>query len=116
MCSQNLNDLEEFKMEGEELFDVTLIWPIKKCSHYNQGYSKYMKKGCKLLHPQEVCIVLKCKSEDCPKIHPKHSNIELNISTKKMESVPTITPAQLWLKSLYLISQNLATNLIWQWT
>ena len=70
-------------MEDLELTDVTLVQPIIKCSYYNRGHCKYMKKGCRFSHPEEVCNVFMCKSKACPKRHPKSCKYRANCVHKK---------------------------------
>lgn len=44
-----------------------------KCSYFNKGYCKFIKKenGCRYAHPTECCKVSKCRDKGCPLRHPK---------------------------------------------
>ena len=44
-----------------------------KCSYFNSGYCKFIKKenGCRYAHPTECCKIPKCKDKGCPLRHPK---------------------------------------------
>ena len=45
----------------------------KKCSYYNSGFCKFVKRGneCKYFHPTETCETPKCDTQTCNKRHPK---------------------------------------------
>ena len=45
---------------------------MKKFSHYNSGFCRYIKKeyGCKHFHHKENCEITVCKDKECPKRHP----------------------------------------------
>jgi hypothetical protein len=42
-----------------------------KCSHFNSGYCRFTRKGCRYFHPTEVCDKRHCGMKGCPKRHPK---------------------------------------------
>ena len=44
-----------------------------KCSYFNSGYCKFMKKenGCRYSHPTESCKIQRCRDKGCPFRHPK---------------------------------------------
>ena len=61
-------------MSEEELSGVNLVAledKHRKFPHFNKGFCKYAKSGCKYWHPEENCTTTSCKSKHCPKRHPK---------------------------------------------
>ena len=44
-----------------------------KCSYFNSGYCKFMKKenGCRYGHPTESCKTPRCRDKGCPFKNPK---------------------------------------------
>ena len=43
----------------------------ERCKFLNRGYCKYIHKGCKYFHPQEICSSYSCNGRQCFKRHPK---------------------------------------------
>ena len=47
-----------------------------RCKFYNVGYCKFTIKGCKFMHPKEICESKYCKNKNFKKRHPRKCQFE----------------------------------------
>ena len=73
VAAKDRNDVNK-DVHNTDFGDGNLKKKQKKCKFYNRGFCKYKRKGCRFLHPQQICKEhlekLKCVNKDCGDRHP----------------------------------------------